>query len=239
MRIIYVDDIEDGRAVVTGSDVKHLRVLRLKPGDNIRVSDSCCNTYNGMIESLTTEKAVIFLSDKKKIYKRDFSLTLFHALCKSDKNEFTVQKAAELGADKVVLFFSENCAVRVNDKTGAKIERLNKIAREASVQCGREIPMTVDGVFSFDKALDMLYISDIPLFFYELGDVRFSQKLKNCDLQGSISIMIGSEGGFSKDEAEAVSGKGIPLLSLGSRILRTETVPLVVLGILNERLGEF
>ncbi|PWM47214.1 MAG: 16S rRNA methyltransferase [Clostridiales bacterium] len=239
MHIIYINSAENDVAKITGDDFKHLQVLRVKVGDQIKVSDKNSYIYIGTIENISKNEAVISLTQKTQIEKKNTTVTLFHALCKSDKNEFVVQKATELGADKVVLFSSENCVVKVNEKSEAKIKRMNKIAHEASMQCGREEPMSVEGVLNFNEAVKELASADLPLFFYEFATDSFTQKLKNSNVYGNISVMIGSEGGFSDKEADIVKNMDVPILSLGKRILRTETAPIVVLSVLMEHCGEF
>ena len=147
---------------------------------------------------------------------------------KSDKLETVVQKAVELGVNQIVPVISERCISRPDAKSVAKKrERLQKIANEAAKQSGRGVLPTVENALTFKECCSRLSDFDISILFYELGGEPLTELgIKDC---GRIAILIGPEGGFSKEEADTALKNGAKAATLGKRILRTETAPLAAL----------
>jgi 16S rRNA (uracil1498-N3)-methyltransferase len=160
---------------------------------------------------------------------------LYQALPKGEKLDFIIQKSVECGAYDVTLFESERCVVKVKaDAEERKTERRRKIALEAAKQCGRSIIPDIHPTVSFDQMLTNAAKSDLVLFCYEgegteaLGTTL--KKIRNEMTISDISIIIGSEGGFSKQEAMMAKERGFMMSGLGKRILRAETAAIVALA---------
>jgi 16S rRNA (uracil1498-N3)-methyltransferase len=160
-----------------------------------------------------------------------FFAAIFQALPKGDKFDTIIQKSVECGASMIVPFESERCVVRAkSDSEQKKLERRSRISLEAAKQCGRGIVPEVKGTVSFKEAVDMAASYDIAIICYE-GESGTSESLKKllqekkaaCAAHPTVSIMIGSEGGFSPSEVEYATGMGLCAVGLGNRILRTET----------------
>ena len=150
---------------------------------------------------------------------------------KLDKLEMIIQKSVELGASKIVPVLTRRCISRPTEKDfRKKLERLNKIALEAAKQSGRGIIPEVAPIMSFKNALSEMTKDDCAVMLYEEGGIRFSEL--ETENKKSFSMLIGSEGGFDPEEAEAAKNAGITPIWLGDRILRCETAPLTAISIL-------
>jgi 16S rRNA (uracil1498-N3)-methyltransferase len=164
-------------------------------------------------------------------------ITLYMAYPKGDKLETVVQKAVELGVSRIVPFESSRCIKRPSaDKAEANRKRLSRIALEAAKQCGRGIVPEVALPLSFREAVAEAKLTDLPLFCYEdEGGTNIKAVLEGAQAVSSISVMVGSEGGFSPDEASAARESGMISVGLGPRILRCETAPDYALSVISYR----
>ena len=209
-------------------------------GDLLTVCDMHMTEYECSIADFEAGDVLLeVISSGKGDTEPPYRVTLFQALPKSDKMDFIVQKAVELGVWEIVPFISERCISRPDAKTAqTKLARWNKIALEAAKQCGRGIIPQVRQICSFKQALSLAAEVDCPLLFYE-GDTVCSLKgalsTKSADVYDTdkplvISAMIGSEGGFAQAEVEMASACGMIPTGLGKRILRCETAPIVALS---------
>jgi len=228
----FLDDISGDEISVTGPDARHMALaLRMKPGERVIVCDGKNGEALCEISSLTPELVRARVLDRRPSgAEPSCRITLFQALPKSDKLEFIVQKAVELGASAVVPVLSRNCVSRPDE--GAmekKLSRLKKIADEAAKQSGRGALPEIGRLTPFREAVDDMAGRALPLFFYEHGSCSLRRAMENYS-GGEIAIMIGSEGGFDGDEAAYASEKGLAMLSLGPRILRCETAPIAALS---------
>ena len=159
-------------------------------------------------------------------------ITLFMSYPKGDKLEFIIQKAVELGANRIVPFESSRCIKRPRaDKAEKQGARLSRIAEEAAKQCGRSRLSEVSSPIDFSSMLQEASRADLSLFCYE-GECTQSLKDAVCENQNSksIAVIVGCEGGFSQSEAQSAKDAGLNLVNLGPRILRCETAPLYVLS---------
>ena len=158
-------------------------------------------------------------------------VTLFFALAKGDKIEFVIQKATELGVKRIVLLKTERSVVKFDDKSiEHKLERFNKIAKEASEQSHRVVIPEIVGPVDIRK-IPSEYLSDINLLAYEKEAGSTVNSFERLEKGKSVSIMIGPEGGFSKEEVLLLQDK-FALISLGKRILRTETAAVYALSVI-------
>ncbi len=231
-------DVRDGTVVLTGDNAHHAAYsLRLAPGDRVQVCDRqtvyLCELTSFDSESVTAR----VVSETPVDTEPPFVAHLYQALPKGDKLDTVIQKAVECGVASVTPFESARCIVRQKPEAEArKTERRARIAEEAAKQCGRGIIPAVHPTVGFDAMLDMAARADLVLFCYEGDDtVPLPAVLRaHPDLQRSerpeIAIIIGSEGGFSPEEADAARARGFAMTGLGRRILRTETASGFVLA---------
>lgn len=227
------NNIFDTYILICGDDARHIgRSLRMKLSDRITV---CCqNTdYECEIKSISdNEVKAQIISKNKTESEPDISLTLFQAVPKSDKLEFIVQKAVELGASRIVPVLTRRCIAKYDSKSfGKKLLRLRRIAEEASKQSGRgRIPEVLD-IIDIKRYYESIQNFDLSLMCYEGGGKRFNDVKEICSSK-NVSIFIGSEGGFDESEAEKAKENGAVLITLGSRILRCETAPVCAISII-------
>lgn len=224
------EDIHDNSVTISSNDAFHIaRTLRMACGDEVTVCDGSGTEYVCSLSKIRDNECVCeILSQHQAKSEPPLEITLYMAYPKGDKLETVVQKAVELGVSKIIPFESSRCIKRPAEEKLDKItERLNKIAHEASKQCGRAILPSVLKMQRLKDLADNIQKYDLAIFCYE-GEGTESLKtiLENhASKSNSIAVIIGSEGGFSKDEAELIISKGAYAANLGPRILRCETAP--------------
>ena len=238
----FVDQsqIEGTEIVLRGEDAHHVaRSLRMAVGDELTVCDREGVEYLCRILRFEEDREVFaeILQKRETGNEPPCRIRLFQALPKGDKLDTVIQKAVECGALEIVPFESERCVVRLKPEAEErKTERRQKIAAEAAKQCGRSVLPTVHETVSFSEMLSMALESQLCLFCYEgegtepLGRV-LRKSLAECEAP-SVSVIIGSEGGFSPAEAQRAEAAGMRMVGLGNRILRTETASIFVLACL-------
>ena len=232
------DRVFEDHISIVGEDAHHIaRSLRMAVGEQITVCDREGKEYLCTISAFDDDKEVVadIISSAKSENEPKIYIRLFQALPKGDKLDTIIQKAVECGASEIIPFQSDRCVVRIKDVSEErKNERRRRIATEAAKQCRRSLVPEVSAAVSFDNAIDLAAKSDLCLFCYEGEGTRpLGEILRSCDtLPRSVSIIIGSEGGFSEAEAEAAKSKGAVMTGLGKRILRTETASGFVLACL-------
>ncbi len=222
---------ENGLLVLWGEDAHHAgRVLRLRQGEALTLCDGEGIDYDCTVEQIEKDAVLCHVRDRHPAATEPGQrLTLFMALPKGDKMEFIVQKAVELGVSEIVPYLSQNCVSRP-DKTEKKVERWQKIAAEAAKQCGRGRLPRVRAVVTVEQAVAQAAESETALFFYE-NEKKTGLRDALADGVGrTVSLMIGPEGGFTLEEAEAAVRAGLRSVSLGTRILRCETAPVAALA---------
>lgn len=228
----FTSDISGETAWINGDDARHItKVLRMRQGESVTVCDLCGTDYDCEITGLSPETVTLKILARYPCVKEPaVKIRLYQALPKGDKLEFIVQKAVELGVLEIVPVITEYCISRWDEKTaGKKTGRLQKIALEAAKQCGRGIVPGVLPVMAFEKAVLRMKTDACAILFYERETKPLSGLLSGGGF-GDISVMVGSEGGFSQEEAAFARAQGIETASLGARILRCETAPLVALS---------
>ena len=233
------DRISEDKIYIDGSDAHHIaRSLRMAEGDEAVVCDGAGNEYRCSLSRIRDEECECEILEKINTGSEpNMTITLFMAYPKGDKLETVIQKAVELGACRIVPFESSRCIKRPKaEKAEKQTARLSRIAEEAAKQCGRAIIPTVSAPMSYKEMLAEAGSSEIPLFCYEAEDgVSIKEALAKCDAPKSIAVIVGSEGGFSVDEAEAAKAAGCISISLGKRILRCETAPAYALSAISYR----
>ncbi len=235
------EQIEGSTVTLLGDDAFHIsRSLRMAKGEHITVSDMQAKEYDCVLqEFLPNEVRAEIVSVSRDESESPVRIYLYQALPKGDKLDSIIQKSVECGVHEIVLFESERCIARSKkDAEDRKNERRGRIAFEAAKQSRRGHIPAVRGTLSYADAIGEATEKDLCLFCYE-GEREMSLKnvlgeaLASGRDIGTIAIVVGSEGGFSPDEAAAAEMSGARPVSLGKRILRTETAASFVLSCLS------
>ena len=239
------NQVDDGKIVINGQDVKHIRnVLRAKVGEELEI----CNSETGenfLCSILEFNKDKIWCNIEQKIQEETESnvkVTIFQGLPKADKMEYIIQKSVELGVYDITPVDMKRCVVKLDEKNAnKKIERWQKISEVAAKQCGRNIIPQINNVINIKKLCEIVENYDIVLVAYEneennslkneLSQIK-STIINNQSQELKIGIVIGPEGGLEKQDVENLERSGAKIITLGKRILRTETVALNVLSII-------
>ena len=222
---------------IEGGDVNHMKnVLRMKLPEKAEISDGESRTYLCEVEAYEEDVAVLHILEEMEADTEPASkLYLFQGLPKSDKMELIVQKAVELGVYQVIPVAMKRSVVRLDDKKAAKkADRWNSIAESAAKQAGRSRIPEVTMPLSYNEALKMAEELDVTLLPYELaGGMEVTREVIRQIKSGqSVGIFIGPEGGFEPEEVDAAVSMGAKVITLGRRILRTETAGLATLAVL-------
>lgn len=222
---------------ISGEDWNHIRnVLRLKCGESIAVSNGTDREYICEIMEFTDREVVTRIIDVMgSNAELPAEITLYQGFPKGDKLEFIIQKAVELGAVRIVPVLTRRSVVRLDEKKAVrKVERYNAIALSAAKQSKRGRIPVVEPVMSFTDALEDAKKLDMNLIPYEEAEGMEHSRSVIHQAQGkrSIGIFIGPEGGFEEEEVEAAKTIGAACITLGHRILRTETAGMTMLSIL-------
>ena len=231
------EQIAGDHITVTGDDVNHMKnVLRMKPGERVRISNGTDEDYFCTIESLEEEAVLLHVDSREQSsIELPVQIYLFQGLPKSDKMELIIQKAVELGAYAVIPVATKRAVVKLDDKKEAKkLARWQSIAESAAKQAKRLIIPEIMPVMSFKEAVEFAGALDIRLMPYELAEnMAYTRQVLSQITPGqSIGIFIGPEGGFAEEEVELALNSQIDTITLGKRILRTETAGMTVLSIL-------
>jgi 16S rRNA (uracil1498-N3)-methyltransferase len=240
----FIDEnnISEQHIYIRGDEARHIRnVLRMKPGDSIILCDGRGMDYISVIEGFEEGMVAALIKEtKSSCSEPPIEVTLYQGLPKSDKMDFIIQKSVELGVCRIIPVITERTVVRFKDKKDMekKKERWQRISHEAAKQCGRGIIPEVSFPVSYDDAVESARGAGLALIPYEKC---MDSSLKEC-LHGSeersAAVFIGPEGGFSDNEIKKAVSSGIKPVTLGNRILRTETAGLAVLIILMYEKGD-
>lgn len=229
--------VKGDRIYIEGSDVNHMKnVLRMRPGEELMVSDGNNLQYLCRVAEYTDGLAVLSV-ERQEIVDTELPsrIYLFQGLPKQDKMELIVQKAVELGACGIIPVETRRSVVRLDEKKKSKkVQRWQQIAESAAKQAGRGYIPKVEPVLSYEEALKRAEELDVRLIPYELAEgMEGTRRMVESIRPGqSVGILIGPEGGFEKNEVEAAKEAGFFPVTLGKRILRTETAGLAVLSVL-------
>ncbi len=235
--------ISESTVVISGEDFKHItKVLRLGKDDVIEVCDGQGNDYQVVLDSPAdrTISGQIKKQEPSQGETPALSITLYQGLPKGTKMEMIIQKAVELGVYEIVPFSSLRAIVQIKDKQDKKIDRWQRIAYEAAKQSKRGIIPVVKAPLTLSGVLQQASCYDLMLLAYEDENrqtlkeaLTAFEKKQDIDKPLKIAVIIGPEGGFAPQEAAACQQAGVVSVSLGTRILRTETAGMVVLSQLN------
>lgn len=229
--------MDEGQVTITGEDVNHIRnVLRMRRGDTVLVSTGDEWEYTCTIERFEDDAVILRVQDASRPGKElESKIWLFQCLPKGDKMETVVQKAVELGAFAIVPVSSARCVMKLDERRGVqKVARWNAISEAAAKQSKRLIIPEVKPVMRFKDALKMAQDINVKLIPYERQDgMAGTRKILNAITPGqSVAVIIGPEGGFDDAEVKEAQESGFEPITLGKRILRTETAGMTTLSIL-------
>lgn len=239
MYLFFVDgrEIGEAEAKITGSDFNHIKnVLRMKPGDKLRISDGEKLCYSCQITAFTEDAVCVELLERDEDgTELPAQIVLFQGLPKGDKMELIIQKNVELGISRIVPVATKRAVVKLDAKKAeAKVRRWNAISESAAKQSKRTVIPEVSDVMTFRTAIDAAADFDCKLFPYENaeGMAYTRQVLADVKPGTRTAIFIGPEGGFEEEEVAYAKEKGFLPITLGRRILRTETAGFALLSVL-------
>ena len=239
------EQVNNGEIRIIGDDVNHIKnVLRMKIDDVFNVCDNISSiNYKVKLDTFEQDAVVCKILEKcENIAESNVKVHIYQGLPKADKMELIIQKSVELGVEKIIPVEMKRCVVKLDGKDKIKkIDRWNKISEVAAKQSGRDIIPEICQVETVKQMADKFDEYDLVILCYEnekdlfikdvLKDSRINEILyENNGLK--IAVIIGPEGGIDSTEVEAMSEKGARVVSLGSRILRTETVAISLLSII-------
>lgn len=241
----FVDPQYIGPETITveGENYNHIKnVLRLKKDDSIVICDGLGTDYSGYIEDFGQGivKVKIIKTERNKT-EPPVKVTLYQGLPKADKMEYIIQKSVELGIARIVPVITGRTIVKLDGAKDSekKTSRWQKIASEAAKQCNRGIIPSVELPITFKVALNSVKESGFNLIPYENEqEVTLSSSLTKASGNRDISFFIGPEGGFTEEEVDMAKKSGVISVSLGPRILRTETAGISLLSIIMYELGD-
>lgn len=227
-------NITDNQIIIDGDDAKHIKnVLRMREKESITVCDGNENDYECEILSFGENLVSLRINSKNRCFAEpNVKVTLFQGLPKADKMELIIQKCVELGIDKIVPVETEHTVVKLDKKEQKKLDRWRKISESAAKQSGRGKIPEIGNILSFKEAISKTKEYDLSIIPYEKEEIKtlkFIRDEKECK---SVAVFIGPEGGFSNDEVLAAKNCNIIPITLGKRILRTETAGFSTLNII-------
>jgi 16S rRNA (uracil1498-N3)-methyltransferase len=233
--------IERGMLRVEGDEVRHIRkALRLKAGDEVVVFDGAAREYEGTIVKEGSSSVVIMVQNVVSS-KSDspLGIALSQSLLKGEKMDYLIQKATELGVNRIIPFFSSRTIPLLEESRRLKRhDRWKRIAVEASKQCGRGVVPKIDPLQDFFEMVQTATQDSLRLILWEKEGVRLKEILKGLKEKKKIFFVIGPEGGFTQEEVEHARKEGFIPVNLGRRILRSETSSLCLLSILQYECGD-
>lgn len=242
---IETNQINEDLIYLQGEDVNHIaNVLRKKTGENINIcNNDTSENFLCRIENIEKEKIICKILEKLEAKSEaNIQITIFQGLPKADKLELIIQKCVELGVKEITPINMERCIVKLDNKSEIKkIERWQKIAEVAAKQSGRDKIPTINNVINIKNVCKMLANYDIVLVPYEnektvtLKEVL--NKLPKTNLK--IAIIIGPEGGFDEKEIQMLEQSNCKIVTLGNRILRTETVAIAMTSVIMYEIADF
>lgn len=241
------DNINREVVMLSREETHHLtRVLRLKPGDEVFVFDGCGREYRCNFLKIEETRARLAVVDElADLVESPLTLELGQALAKGEKFDFIVQKATELGVSSIVPLITDRADVKLADvRSEKKMERWRRISLEALKQCGRRRLVEIKAPMAVGKLLDRpardidRSIDCAVVVFSEKGGVVIADALAGLSAGSSLTALIGPEGGWSEDEISLFAARGVNSVTLGPRVLRTETAAIAAMTLIQHALGD-
>jgi len=231
--------IDKNTILVSDKEFHHIKdVMRLKEGDSVVTFDGQGKEFKGTIEEITSRSLRIKIrSTKKAAVQKLPEVTLVQAIPKLDRMDYVIQKTTELGISSIIAVETVRTIVHLDEaKLKHRMDRWNRIAIEASKQCGRNTVPKIEAILNFKDALKKIDHCDLKIIACLHKDAKpLKEKLGPAQKNGagpSFSILIGPEGDFTKDEVKLAVDEGCIPVSLGPNVLRTDTAPVAALSIL-------
>ncbi len=233
---VKTNQINNDNIDIIGEDVKHIKnVLRKQIGDKIEVcNQDTGDSYKCEIENFSEDEIKTNIIEKLTNIQERVKVDIYQGLPKSDKMELIIQKSVELGANAIIPVNMKRCVVKLEGKDESKkIDRWQKIAESAAKQCGRSFIPEVKHLANVKDICNLINEYDAIIVAYENEkDNTLKSELKKLNSENlKIGIVIGPEGGFEESDVNILRENGARIVTLGNRILRTETVALNVLSI--------
>jgi len=234
---VKTNQIEQNKIKIIGEDVKHItQVLRAKKGEELNL----CNIENGInyttvIEQITPDFVLCdIIQEKQSLSETKIQISIFQGLPKADKMEYIIQKNVELGVTNIIPVIMKRCVVKLEGKDiSKKIQRWQKISEAAAKQSQRDIIPTVEFPITITELCKQSSEFDLMLLAYEkeqINTLKNELKKNNAFQEMKIGIIIGPEGGIEEKEVEQLSKAGVKIITLGKRILRTETASMAIIS---------
>lgn len=230
-------------AVIIGDDVKHIyKVLRLGKGEKISINNLNGKEFIGEIVNLTKEKVTVkILEQLDAICESNINIHLYQGMPKASKMDGIVQKGTELGVNKIIPLWTKRVIIRRGEASQSKVDRWKKIAIESCKQCKRNTIPTIEQGIDMKELYLRLKSYDLIIVPYEnsedSGIKAVKEKLNEKEIK-NIAIIIGPEGGFETDEIEKLKALRGEIVTLGRRILRTETAGVIASAIIQYEFGD-
>lgn len=235
MQKIFVKDeqIKNNRIEIEGTDVNHIiNVLRMRKEDIVQVNNlATSENYKAEIIEYSNERIICKIIEKMNSKSEtDINIHLYQGLPKADKMELIIQKTTEIGVKEITPVAMERCIVKLDEKDAKKkVERWQKIAEVAAKQSKRDIIPQIEDVTKILNVYNLIKEYDLFIVAYENEkQIKLKDVLKENNNVKNIGVLIGPEGGIDEKEIEKLKENGAILVSLGNRILRTETAPIVI-----------
>lgn len=242
MARFFVKDIQDGKdAVIRGSEFYHLtKVLRLQEGDSLSIFDGKGKEFEALIEAVTEREAVLkLLKSLGSSNESPLNIIIAQGIPKADKMDYIIQKATELGVSGIIpLITSRTVPVLKGDRALRRRSRFRKIALEAAKQCGRKRLPEVADITLLKDLLSSSNLPDMRLILWEGETDRGLKEVLKERPPENVICLIGPEGGFSEEEVSTAIEKGFVPVTMGKRILKTETASLAFLSIIQYEWGD-
>lgn len=233
----------DTHATIIGEDVKHIyKVLRVKPGEKVVVNNLESEEFLGEVEEVNKQEVSIKILERLDVNNEsNLNITLFQGMPKAAKMDLIVQKCVELGVSEIIPTITDRVDVKLKGEF-KKLDRLNKIALEACKQSKRTVIPQVLEPMDFKEVLEKIDQLDLMVIPYEnatgYGIRDMVNSIEDKDSIKNVGIMVGPEGGFEESEIEALKEKGAHIVTLGPRILRTETAGFTCISLIQYELGD-
>ena len=224
-------NLRGGTAIIRGRDAEHVQVLRLRPGEDVVICDGQGTDYKCRLVRADKEKAEAEVIEVVRCpAEPGVKVTVLCGLPKgSDRTDYIIQKCVEAGANEILFFHAKRCVAKL-DEPEKKLPRWQRIAEEAAKQSGRGIIPQVGWAGEFVDVLNLALQKDLALFLYETGEREPLNAVLEAHKEiGSAALITGPEGGFEQYEADLARVTGLHVCSMGERILRCETAPVVAL----------
>lgn len=242
---VHEEAIQDNIVFVTGPDVKHIaRVLRLEPGDILEICtlDGQAREFRAIIREITNKDVTcVITGEKTGMTEPPVQVTLYQGLPKGEKMEFVIQKSVELGVKRVVPVLCERTVVKLDEKKAAdRQKRWQRVAEEAAKQSRRTVIPTVTMPVTFRQAVEQVNSEMLAIMPWEEEQIKGIRPVLTwkAEANRNVAVFIGPEGGFSREEADLARARGVVPVSLGPRIMRTETAGIVAVAIILYELGD-